>query len=38
MCASGMKSVMYGAQGIMLGQAETILTGVRKRKIKKKGI
>jgi hypothetical protein len=28
MCASGMKSVMYGAQGIMLGQAETILTGV----------
>eukprot|EP01080_Neovahlkampfia_damariscottae_P001021 gene1022-9926_t len=27
MCASGMKSVMYGAQSIMLGQSETVLAG-----------
>jgi hypothetical protein len=38
MCASGMKSVMYGAQGIMLGQAETILTGVGNLNLKIRGL
>ena len=28
MCASGMKSVMLGAQNIMLGEYQTVLAGV----------